>query len=63
MSPVRGVTDVSGTNTILAQPDPDSVREQHGRVIGQLERRSAKAAAMLRRGGPPFVAPGRHSFD
>jgi putative transposase len=42
--------------SIFAQPDADSVREQHGRVVGQLEGRFPEAAAMLDEAGPEILA-------
>lgn len=42
--------------SIFAQPDADSVREQHGRVVGQLVGRFPEAAAMLDEAGPEILA-------
>jgi putative transposase len=42
--------------TIFAQPDADSVREQHHRIVAQLEARFPEAAAVLDEGGPEILA-------
>ena len=42
--------------SIFAQPDHDSVHEQHGRIVGQLEERLPAAAAMLAEAGPEILA-------
>jgi putative transposase len=42
--------------TIFAQPDADSVREQHRRIVAQLEGRFPEAAAMLDEAGPEILA-------
>jgi hypothetical protein len=42
--------------SIFAQPDADSVHEQHGRIVSQLEGRFPEAAAMLEEAGPEIVA-------
>jgi transposase-like protein len=42
--------------TIFAQPDADSVREQHARIVCQLEGRFAEAAALLDEAGPEILA-------
>jgi putative transposase len=42
--------------TIFAQPDADTVREQHARVLGQLEGRFPEAAALLEEAGPEILA-------
>src|SRR5438034_5982231 len=42
--------------SIFAQPDADSVHEQHGRVVGQLEGRFPEAAALLEEAGPEVLA-------
>jgi putative transposase len=42
--------------SIFAQPDADSVREQHGRVVAQLEDRFPEAAALLDEAGPEILA-------
>jgi transposase-like protein len=42
--------------TIFAQPDADSVREQHGRIVAQLEGRFPEAAALLDESGPEILA-------
>jgi transposase-like protein len=42
--------------TIFAQPDADSVREQHGRIVAQLEGRFPDAAALLDEAGPEILA-------
>jgi putative transposase len=42
--------------TIFAQPDADSVREQHQRVVGQLEDRFPDAASLLDEAGPELLA-------
>jgi putative transposase len=42
--------------SIFAQPDADSVREQHGRIVGQLEGRFPEAAALLDEAGPEILA-------
>ena len=42
--------------TIFAQPDADSVREQHGKVVAQLEPRFPEAAELLDEAGPDLLA-------
>ena len=42
--------------SIFAQPDRDSVHEQHGRIVEQLEGRFAEAAAMLDEAGAEILA-------
>jgi putative transposase len=42
--------------TIFAQPDADSVREQHRRIVAQLETRFPEAAALLDEAGPQILA-------
>ncbi len=42
--------------SIFAQPDADSVHEQHARVVCQLEERFPAAAAMLADAGPEILA-------
>jgi len=42
--------------TIFAQPDADTVREQHARVLVQLEGRFPEAAALLEEAGPEILA-------
>src|SRR5712691_11348891 len=42
--------------SIFAQPDHDSVHEQHGRIVCQLEERFPVAAAMLAEAGPEILA-------
>src|SRR6266508_3228035 len=42
--------------TIFAQPDADTVREQHARVLAQLEGRFPEAAALLEEAGPEILA-------
>ena len=42
--------------TIFAQPDADSVREQHQRIVAQLEGRFPEAAALLDEAGPEILA-------
>jgi putative transposase len=42
--------------SIFAQPDADSVREQHGRIVAQLEDRFPEAAALLDEAGPEILA-------
>ncbi len=42
--------------SIFAQPDADSVREQHVRVVAQLESRFPEAAALLEEAGPEILA-------
>jgi putative transposase len=42
--------------SIFAQPDADSVHEQHGRVVAQLEGRFAEAAALLDEAGNETLA-------
>jgi transposase-like protein len=42
--------------TIFAQPDADSVREQHRRIVAQLEGRFPEAAALLDEAGPEILA-------
>ena len=42
--------------TIFAQPDADTVHEQHARVLAQLEDRFPEAAALLEQAGPEILA-------
>ncbi len=42
--------------TIFAQPDAETVREQHRRIVDQLEARFPEAAALLEEGGPDLLA-------
>ncbi len=42
--------------SIFAQPDAESVREQHGRIVSQLEGRFPQAAALLDEAGPEILA-------
>jgi transposase-like protein len=42
--------------TIFAQPDADTVREQHRRIVDQLSTRFPEAAAMLEEAGPDLLA-------
>jgi transposase-like protein len=42
--------------TIFAQPDAATVREQHGRIVTQLETRFPEAAALLEEAGPDLLA-------
>ena len=42
--------------TIFAQPDAETVHEQHARVVGQLEGRFSEAAALLDEAGPEILA-------
>jgi putative transposase len=42
--------------TIFAQPDADTVREQHGRIVAQLEGRFLEAATLLDEAGPELLA-------
>src|SRR5205085_1953897 len=42
--------------TIFAQPDAVTVREQHARIVGQLEDRFPDAAALLDEAGPELLA-------
>lgn len=42
--------------TIFAQPDADTVREQHRRIVAQLEARFPEAAALLDEAGPELLA-------
>src|SRR5213595_1160270 len=42
--------------TIFAQPDADTVSEQHARVVSQLEQRFPDAAALLDEAGPELLA-------
>jgi transposase-like protein len=42
--------------TIFAQPDAATVREQHGRIVAQLEQRFPEAAALLDDAGPDLLA-------
>jgi putative transposase len=42
--------------TIFAQPDAATVREQHGRIIAQLEHRFPEAAALLDEAGTDLLA-------
>jgi putative transposase len=42
--------------SIFAQPDAESVREQHARIVAQLEGRFPEAAALLDEAGPEILA-------
>jgi transposase-like protein len=42
--------------TIFAQPDAATVREQHGRIVDQLQARFPEAAALLEEAGPDLLA-------
>jgi putative transposase len=42
--------------TIFAQPDAETVREQHRRIVDQLATRFPEAAALLDQGGPDLIA-------
>ena len=42
--------------TIFAQPDAATVREQHRRIVAQLEQRFPEAAALLDEAGPDLLA-------
>jgi transposase-like protein len=42
--------------TIFAQPDADTVREQHRRIVDQLEQRFPEAAALLDEAAPDLLA-------
>ncbi len=42
--------------TIFAQPDAATVREQHARIVAQLEQRFPAAAALLEQAGPDLLA-------
>jgi transposase-like protein len=42
--------------TIFAQPDAATVREQHARIVSQLESRFPEAAALLDEAGPDLLA-------
>jgi len=42
--------------TIFAQPDAATVREQHARIVAQLEQRFPDAAALLDEAGPELLA-------
>ena len=42
--------------TIFAQPDAATVREQHARIVAQLESRFPEAAALLDEAGPDLLA-------
>ena len=42
--------------TIFAQPDAQTVREQHKRIVAQLEARFPEAAALLDEAGPDLLA-------
>src|SRR5438046_6403974 len=42
--------------TIFAQPDAATVREQHARIVAQLETRFPEAAALLDQAGPDLLA-------
>ena len=42
--------------TIFAQPDADTVHEQHARIVAQLEARFPEAAALLDEAGPELLA-------
>ena len=42
--------------TIFAQPDAATVREQHARIVDQLETRFPEAAALLEEAGPDLLA-------
>src|SRR4051794_20472972 len=41
---------------IFAQPDAATVREQHTRIVSQLEQRFPEAAALLDQSGPDLLA-------
>jgi transposase-like protein len=42
--------------SIFAQPDSESVHEQHARIVAQLEGRFPEAAALLDEAGPEILA-------
>ena len=42
--------------TIFAQPDADTVHEQHARIVDQLESRFPDAAALLEEAAPDLLA-------
>jgi putative transposase len=42
--------------SIFAQPDADTVREQHLRIVSQLKGRFPEAAALLEEAGPEILA-------
>jgi len=42
--------------TIFAQPDAAAVREQHARIVDQLQARFPEAAALLDEAGPDLLA-------
>jgi transposase-like protein len=42
--------------TIFAQPDAETVQEQHGRIVAQLEARFPEAALLLDEAGPAILA-------
>jgi putative transposase len=42
--------------SIFAQPDAESVHEQHARILAQLEGRFPEAAALLEKAGPEILA-------
>src|SRR5438874_12308948 len=42
--------------TIFAQPDAATVREQHARIVDQLQARFPEAAALLDEAGPDLLA-------
>ena len=42
--------------TIFAQPDAQTVHEQHARIVAQLESRFPEAAALLEQAGPDLLA-------
>ena len=42
--------------TIFAQPDAETVHEQHARIVDQLEQRFPEAAALLDEAGPDLLA-------
>src|SRR4029077_11822793 len=42
--------------TIFAQPDAATVREQHGRIVAQLEQRFSEAAALLEEAASDLLA-------
>jgi transposase-like protein len=42
--------------SIFAQPDADSVHEQHGRIVTQLKGRFPEAALLLEEAGPQILA-------
>jgi hypothetical protein len=44
------------SRTIFAQPDAATVREQHGRIVAQLEDRFPEAAVLLDETGPDLLA-------